>query len=387
MADYDVVVAGLGAMGSAAAYHLARRGARVAAIERFEPGHDRGSSHGQSRIFRLAYFEHPSYVPLLRRARDLWRELERVAEQKLLHAIGIVEIGPPGGSLVSGTLASSRLHDLPHEVLDAADLMRRFPAFRVPADYIGVAQPDGGFVQAEEVVRAHVALAKAEGAHIRVGETILSVEPRGNGVRVTTDHGTVEAHTVVVAAGPWMKKLLPDLAAPLRVTRQATGWFAPADQTLFLPDRFPVFLLESRHGIHYGFPLHGQDGIKIAKHHHADESVDPDLYDRHVGAADDALIRAALADHLPAANGLMLTSQTCLYTMTPDGDFVVDRVPEWPQIIVASACSGHGFKFAPVIGEIVAEMATTGTTKHDIARFRLARFHEQSALSRNAELR
>jgi sarcosine oxidase len=372
MTHYDVVVCGLGAMGSAALAELARRGCRTLGIERFTPGHDRGSSHGATRIIRLAYFEHPSYVPLLHRAYALWRELERAANRPLLHITGIVEIGPSDGTLATGTLAAARLHGLPHELLAASDVMRRFPAFRLPADFAGVVQRDGGFVEAEPSIHVMLSLAARHGADIRTGEAVRAVEPRGDGVKIVTDRGAVDAGTAIVAAGPWMTSLLPGL--PLRVTRQVMGWFAPTDRTLFAPARFPVFLIESRHGIHYGVPPFNGDGVKVAKHNHRDETVEPDDYDRAVSAADEAAIRAAIEDFLPAANGPPTRTATCLYTMTPDGHFIIDRLPGAPGIVVASACSGHGFKFAPVIGEIAADLATRGATEHDISRFRVARF-------------
>jgi sarcosine oxidase len=374
MADFDVVVCGLGAMGSAALYQLARRRVRVLGLERFAPGHDRGSSHGATRIFRLGYFEHPSYVPLLRRAQTLWHELEAASGRPLLHVTGIAEIGPSDGVLVRGTLASARLHGLRHEVLAAPELTRRFPAFRVPPDYVAVVQPDGGFVEVEPALAAQIALATAAGAELRAGERVRAIEPGAGVVRIVTERGTVAAKAAVIAAGPWTGSLLPELAAPLRVTREVTGWFEPADATLFAPGRFPVFIIESRHGMHYGVPPHGDAGVKAAKHHHRDQAVDPDGYDRTVSADDERLIRAALADHIPAADGRLLAAKTCLYTMTPDGDFLIDRLPGHPNVIVASPCSGHGFKFAPVIGEILADLATGGTTRHDISRFALARF-------------
>ena len=376
MAHFDVVVCGLGAMGSAALHHLAARGKRVLGLERFAPGHDRGSSHGRTRIIRLGYFEHPSYVPLLRRAYELWRELETVAGRKLLHVTGIAEIGPPAGALVKGTLAASRLHGLRHETLTAPELMRRFPAFALPPDYVAVLQPDGGFVEVEPSIAALVARATAKGADIRSGERVRAIEPRAESVRIVTDRGIVEAGAAIVTTGAWTKSLLPALAAPLRATREVMGWFEPTDAGLF--SAFPVFIIESRHGMHYGIPPQGGAGIgagiKIAKHHHRDETVDPDHYDRTVSAADEALIRAAVADHIPAANGTLLAAETCLYTMTPDGDFLIDHLPGADNVIVASPCSGHGFKFAPVIGEILADLATTGATRHDIARFSLERF-------------
>jgi sarcosine oxidase len=312
-------------------------------------------------------------VPLLRRTYKLWRELEAQCPRPLVHIAGIIEMGPPDGEVVVGTLRASREHGLPHEVLDAAQVMRRFPAFRIPENYIGVFQPDGGFLDVEPSVDAMMALAKTAGAQVRTTEQVHAVRQSGSGVRVETDRGVIEAGAAIVAAGAWVTKLI-DLPVPLRVTRQVQAWFQAEDAAPFAPGRFPVFLLESRHGVHYGFPPHGGSGVKIAKHHHADQAVDPDTVDRTVNAADETLIRAALADHIPAANGRMIAAKTCLYTMTPDHDFIIDRLPGAPNVIVASPCSGHGFKFAPVIGEILAGLAIDGGTSHDISRFRFARF-------------
>jgi len=370
----DVAVIGLGVMGSAALLHLARRGRRVVGIEQFTPGHDRGSSHGETRIIRLGYFEHPSYVPLVRAALPLWRALEQDAGQSLLHVTGIVEIGAPDGTLVAGTLRSARAHGLAHEVLDAADVMRRFPAFRLPGDFVGVFQPEAGILLAEPAIRAQVALARAAGAQVRTNERVRAIEPRSAGVRIVTERGVVEAGQAIVAAGPWLPQLLPAFPVPVRVTRQVIGWFEPADPALFARDRCPIFMIENRNGIFYGFPSGAKPGIKFAKHHHADEAVDPSVPTRPMDDADEALLREALAAHVPSLDGRLVSSQTCRYTTTPDGDFIVDRLPGTPAIIVASPCSGHGFKFAPVIGEILADLAMAGATRHDISRFRLARF-------------
>jgi len=371
---FDVVVCGLGAMGSAAFQRLAMRRLRVMGLERHAPGHDRGSSHGLTRIIRLGYFEHASYVPLLRRAYELWRELEAAAGRTLLHVTGIAEIGAPESALVQGTLASCRLHALRHEVLAAHELMRRLPAFKLPPDFLAVVQPDGGFLAVEPAIAAQLELAAAAGAKIRTGEIVRSIEPRAGSVRIVTDRATVEAGAAVITLGAWTRSLLP--ALPLRATRQVMAWFDPVDAGLC--SALPVFIIESRHGMHYGIPPQREagagPGIKLAKHHHRDLAVDPEDYDRTVSADDEALIRAAAADYVPAANGRLLAARTCLYTMTPDGDFLIDRLPGAANVIVASPCSGHGFKFAPVIGEILADLATTGTTAHDIARFRLARF-------------
>jgi sarcosine oxidase len=374
MTTIDVAVIGLGVMGSAALHELARRGVRVVGIEQFRPGHDRGSSHGETRIIRLGYFEHPSYVPLVRAALPLWRALERNSGQALLDITGMLEMGAPDGLLVSGTLRSAREHALAHEVLDAAEVMRRFPMFRVPDAFVGVLQPEGGILAAEAAIDAQLTLAAAAGAQVRTGERMCAVKPTAGGVVITTDRGAVEAGQAIVTAGPWLAQLLPEFPVPIHATRQVLGWFAASDPTLFARDHCPVFMIENAAGIFYGFPAGPKPGIKFAKHHHAGEEADPDQPIHPPAARDEALLRPALAAHVPAANGRLLDAKTCLYTMAPDGDFIIDRVPGAPALIVASPCSGHGFKFAPVIGEILADLATTGATRHDISRFRLARF-------------
>ena len=374
MARFDVVVIGLGVMGSAALHRLAVRGVRVLGIERYEPGHDRGSSHGATRIIRLGYFEHPSYVSLLRDVYPLWRELEAKIGRRLLHTTGIAEIGAPESELVKGTLAAARQHALPHDVLDAAALMRRYPAFRVPGDFVGVVQPDGGFLEAEPALLGLVKLARAGGAAMRTNEAVRAIEPYPGGVCVVTGDEVVEASAVIVTAGARVKSLIPDLPAPLRVTRQVLAWFEPRDATMLSSDRFPVFMIESPHGFHYGFPMDPHRGVKLGKHHHLDETVDPDTCDRTVSPRDERAIRVALENYIPAADGKLVAATTCLYTMAPDGDFIIDTLPGWPQVVIGSPCSGHGFKFAPLIGEILADLAMSGQTKRDIARFRLARF-------------
>lgn len=371
---HDVIVVGLGAMGSAALYHLARKDVRAIGLERFEPGHERGSSHGRTRIIRHGYFEHPSYVPLVRRAAAMWRELEKASGRPLMTVTGIAEIGHPESELVTGTLAASREHNLPHQAITAHDLMRRYPAFRIPQDYIAVIQPDGGFVEAEAGIRAHLRLAAAAGADIRTGELVVSVEQAGDRVRVKTERTTYEAGHAIVAAGAWASSILPNLALPLQVSRQVLLWVRPAQPELFKPGWFPVFMIESEHGIHYGFPLHDDGALKIAKHHHAGEIVDPESYDRTVSAADETTITGPLFRMLPPAAGPVVSAKTCLYTLAPDGDFIIDRVPGRERIVIASPCSGHGFKFAPAIGQALAELALTGRAAADLSRFRLSRF-------------
>jgi len=369
----QIAVIGLGATGSAALCQLARRNVRVIGIEQFEVGHNRGSSHGATRMIRLAHFERPSYVPLMRRAYALWHELEDIVQQKLVHTTGIAEIGPPTGDVVRGTRTGAN-SDLPCEVLDAASLMRRYPAFKIPQSFVAIFQPDGGFIEASKALTANIAVAKECGAAVCAGEKVIAVEPAGAGVRVVTDRRAIAADFAIAAAGPWLRGLVPKLHLPLTVTRQVIGWFEPRQPEQFAAERFPAFMFESEYGQHYGFPAYGDKGIKFAKHHHLGEAVHADSYERTVSAQDEAAIRAPLAQYLPAANGPMRATETCLYTMTPDSTFIIDRVPGFPQIVVASPCCGHGFKFSPVVGEILADLVTQETTKHDIAPFRLPRF-------------
>jgi sarcosine oxidase len=374
MAGPQIVVIGLGATGSAALCQLARRGIRSTGIEQFAIGHERGSSHGPTRMIRVAHFENSSYVPLLRRAYALWRELENVAKRKLVFNTGIAEIGRLEGELVRGTLAAAARYSLAHEVLDAKALMRRCPGFKLPETFVAVLQPDGGYIEAAGALEANIRIAAAAGALVRTRETVTAIEPLAKGVRIVTDRGMIEADGAIVAAGPWTCKLLPELRLPLRVTRQVVGWFEPDDAEQFAADRFPVFILETEYGHHYGFPTYGRLGIKIAKHHHLRQVVDADAYRRTISAEDEAAIRAPLAEYLPAVNGRLLSAQTCLYTMTPDETFIIDRMPGYPHVVIASPCCGHGFKFSPVAGEILADLVTEGTTRHDIAPFRLQRF-------------
>jgi sarcosine oxidase len=374
MAVYDVAVVGLGAMGSAALYQLAARGKRVVGIERETPAHLGGSSHGESRIIRLAYFEHPSYVPLLRRAYENWRALEHTSGTQLMTVTGILEAGIPDSAVVQGSLAASRLHDLPHEQLTARQIGDRFPAFALPADWEGVYQPDGGFLRAEKAIETHLAGARAARAEIRLHTVVSSIGPTAGGVRLTFADGTViEAGSVVVSAGAWVGELIPELRSSLRLTRQVLGWFAPKDSALVTPARMPVFLLESADDVVYGFPDFAGTGVKLGSHLAKREWACANDARQDADDADGDRVAGFLGRYIPAAGGPLRELKTCIYTRTPDEDFILDLHPEHPRIVVVSACSGHGFKFANVIGEIAADLATAGETAHDISRFRLDR--------------
>jgi sarcosine oxidase len=371
---YDVVVLGVGGMGSAAAYHLARRGLSVAAVEQFTPGHDRGSSHGLSRIIRLAYFEHPSYVPLLRRAFELWRELESESGERLLHVTGGMDIGRPGSRVFEGSRESCTAHDLPHEILAAAEVNARFPGYHLPEDYRAVFQPDAGFLEPEKCITTNARLATARGATLMTGRDAVSWSPDSGGVVVRFTDGEIRARQIVLTAGAWMPKLVPSLARVLRPERQVVAWFGVEDTPAFSPERFPVFVMTTDDGIFYGFPEHGVAGFKIGKFHHRSELVDPDRASRTVHAEDESVLRECVRSFFPGANGPVIRASTCIFTNTPDEHFIIDRLPDVPEAVVVSACSGHGFKFCSVVGEIVADLVAEGGTRHDLSLFPLARF-------------
>jgi len=370
----DVVVLGLGAMGSAAAYHLARRGQRVIGLEQYTQAHDRGSSHGRSRIIREAYFEHPAYVPLIQRAYDLWETLQREGGTRLLLPTGGLMIGPEPGVLVQGALTSARTHHLAHEVLDSRTIRARFPAFAAADDTVAVWEPRAGVLFPEFCILAHLRAAARSGAVLRFEERVLAWEARHSGVEVRTDRGVYKAGHLVITAGPWAGAALADLGLPLTVERNVMYWFDPRAPGLFSTDRFPIYIYEyARDAFIYGFPQVGRDGVKVA-HHHSGEVCTPETVRREVGQEETDRIRAILARTVPALDGTLRHTAVCMYTNTPDGHFIIDRHPRHPRVTLAAGFSGHGFKFAAVVGEILAELALYGHTRHPIELFRLSRF-------------
>lgn len=369
---YDAIVVGVGGFGSAALYHLARRGQRVLGLERFDVPHDLGSSGGVTRIIRLAYYEHSSYVPLLRRSYELWRELEAEAAERLLVITGSVDASGEDGRIFSRSLTSCREHGLAHEVLAAGELARRFPGYRLPAETMALLQPEGGFLLPERCIVAHVTLALAAGAEVRARERVLGWEPAGGGTRVRTDRGEYEAERLVLAGGAWMEELL---RLPLvRAERQVLGWFQPLRPELFTPERFPVFNVEIGEDHFYGFPVYGIPGFKLGRYHHLGEEVDPDEVDRTPRAEDESLLRAFAERYFPDGAGPALTLKACLFENTPDEHFIVDLHPDAPGVVCLGGGSGHGFKFCSVLGEIAADLALEGVTGHDIGLLRLGRF-------------
>ena len=371
MERYDVVVVGAGGMGSAALYHLARRGKRVLGLERFDLLHERGSSHGLTRIIRLAYFEHPDYVPLLRRAYELWHELENDAGEQLLHTTGIIEGGP---EILEGVLRSCEAHDIEHEVLNGIEVARRFPAFDLPPEMEVVYQADGGFVVPERCIVAHVEGALKCGATLRARERVLEWAEGENGVRVRTDRGTVEAERLVLAAGAWSDDVARLPAGSVRAVRQVLAWFQPSRPEIFEPERMPVFnlILDGDH--FYGFPAHGIPGVKLGRYERQGESGDPDGISREPTIEDEARLRDLAERYLPEGAGPTVALKTCLFELSPDEHFLIDRHPDSDAAVVAAGFSGHGYKFCSVVGEVLADLAIDGATDHDIGLFRLDRF-------------
>ncbi len=374
--SFDAIVVGLGAMGSATLFHLARRGLRVLGLEQFSEAHQLGSSHGDSRIIRETYFEHPLYVPLVRRAHALWRELEETSQKSLMKITGGLMIGPSDGMVVPGTLRSAREHNLPHEILTPAQVHERFPAFELASNLVTVFDPRAGYLDPEGCNKAHLDAARAAGAETRFDEPVLEWNPDGQGVRVRTGAGTYAANHLVLAAGAWNSGLARDLRLPLTVERQSVFWFEPGGPAgAYEADRFPIYAYEYKAGhICYGFPRLPR-GVKASVMHSGDTSRDPDRVERTVNDDEVKPLRAALRPVLPNLAGAPVHDRgTCLFTNTPDHDFIIDFHPLHPQVLVSSPCSGHGFKFASAIGELQAELVTTGSTSFDLSPFRIDRW-------------
>ncbi|MGC1303188.1 MAG: N-methyl-L-tryptophan oxidase [Caulobacteraceae bacterium] len=379
MGSFDVAVVGLGAMGAASLHALSRRGARVVGCDRFEPGHDRGSSHGESRIIRLAYFEDPAYVPLVRLAYEAWERLQADTGRRIMIRTGMLEAGVKGSALVEGSLRSANEHGIAHELLSPAQVAERFPAFSLPHDWDCLFQADGGLLEPEKAIRLLVETASAQGATVHANARVRRVAPKGEGVAVELEDGTVvEAGSAIVAAGPWMGELVPELAPHLTLTRQTLTWFEPVDPALVGPDRMPAFLIDTVGGgaageaagdaLIYGLPDIGA-GVKAGSHLSQGVLAGPDAPRPAASPAETAALRELLGRYIPAAAGPPRHSRACTYTRTPDEHFVLGPHPDAPQIVLASPCSGHGFKFASIIGEILADLVLTGATPHPIGLF------------------
>jgi sarcosine oxidase len=384
----DTVVVGLGAMGSATAYQLARRGAAVVGLDRYAPPHTHGSTHGESRVTRQAIGEGEEYSPFALRSHEIWKEVEQATGSDLLTVTGglIISSSSAGAELhvpgfLATTIAAARRYGIAHEVLDAAEIRRRYPPFRVADGETGYFEPGAGFVRPERCVAAQLLLAQRHGATLRLGQQVLEVRPDGAGAVVRTESGSYRADRVVLTAGPWLPELLgPELARFFSVTRQVLYWFAPRDSVEpFLPERFPIFIWEPV-GLPealYGFPAidGAAGGVKIAAGTYG-ERVDPDEVRRAVTDEEIAAMYRLVERCFPGIGPRCLKSAICLYTVTPDAGFVIDRHPEHPQILLVSPCSGHGFKHSAAIGEAVAEWVTDGKSRLDLIPFALGRLEQ-----------
>ena len=379
---HDVIVAGLGGMGSAAAYRLAGRGQRVLGLEKFSPAHAKGSSHGRSRIIRQAYFEGAEYVPLLLRAYELWEQLEEETGQELMTITGGLMIGREDGELVSGSVASADEHDLPYELLDAKEIRRRFPAYAPDPTTVALYEERAGFVRPEETVKAHLDRAASLGADLHFEEPVLWWEASEGGIRVETPLGSYEAEGLVICPGAWAAQLLADLGLPLEVTRQVMFWFEPTGGLdPFRPDLFPIFIWEPDDGnMFYGFPAQDDDrGVKVAFFRAGGVPTTPATIEREVGEEEIGFLRGYLAEHVPDLAGRCLDARACMYTNTPDEHFVISPHPEHARVTIACGFSGHGYKFCSVVGEILADLVTEGSTRHPIDLFSPARLDKADA--------
>lgn len=369
----DVLVLGLGAAGSAAAWQCAARGARVIGIDRWAPPHGRGSSFGRTRIIREAYYEHPLYVPFLRRSLDLWRALETESGRTLLVTTGGAMIGPPDGELVAGALSSAREHGIAHELLDAASFESRFPGYQLQPDWVALVEKRAGLLLPEACIESFHACAHARGAELRTDERAIAWKADSNGVVVETDQQRYHASRLVIAAGAWLPQLVPELAPVLQIERQVLMWFDPARKAeRFDAEHSPIALWEYERGrIFATFPDLG-DGFKAGLHH-GGPTCDPETLERSPIKADERAIRWLLARLAPDTNGALRDACVCMYTNTPDHHFVIDRHPYHEQVVIASACSGHGFKFASATGEMIAQLTLDGSAQLDLAPFAVQR--------------
>ncbi len=369
---YDQIVIGVGAMGAAAVYELARRGQRVLGLEQFGVPHEFGSSAASTRIFRFAYFEDPSYVPLMRLALSRWQRLQHDFGETFVSTTGGLDIGLPSGRVIRGAKLACEAHGLRHEVLGGREVNQRFPAWRLPEAFEAVFQPDAGFLLADRSILAHVALARRLGAEVNENEIVRRWKLSGDRVEVETDRARYEAGALILAAGAWTAKLLAPLAGLARPERQVVAWF-PSDGPQFAPTNFPVFILECpENGDFYGIPGEQAEGFKVGKFHHRHEAVDADDINRSI-APEDVAVLTALGHYLARPMRAPLACKTCMFVNSPDEHFIIDLMPAPGRLVVAAGFSGHGYKFASAIGEILADLCMHGQTPHDLHLFRLSR--------------
>lgn len=374
MKTYDVIVLGAGGVGSSALYELARHGVRALGIDRFSPPHDRGSTHGQTRVIRMAYFEHPDYVPLLRESYRLWRELEAATGRELFHEVGLLEVGAADGCVVPGVLRAAAEHGLEIEELTAAEIASRWPGLRMPNELVGLFERSAGYLLVEDCVAAQLAAAQAIGAELLVDTVVGGWSAVGDAIHVQTSAGEFTAAKLIIAAGAWSGGALGSLSSKLEIRRKSLFWFASSDSSYDAKSGFPVYLFELPAGVFYGFPRLDGKSMKVAEHSGGATIEDPTHVNRDVDQHERQRIERFLTAHLPAVSLDVVDHAVCLYTMSPDEHFIVDRNPACPNVVFAAGLSGHGFKFTPVLGRALVDLALDGRTQLPIEFLSLRRF-------------
>ena len=379
---YDAIVLGVGSMGSATCYYLARQGYNVLGLEQFDIPHELGSHAGQSRIIRKAYFEHPDYVPLLERAYQNWKSLEEETGEQLYFKTGLLYFGKADHALIKGLRESAVKYSIRVDNMSEQEQTQHFPQFNIPSGYERLIEPDAGFITPERSVLLYTQRALRAGATIRTKERTLEWKKSGSTVTVKTNKGTYQCKKLIMTAGPWAGKMVPNLSGNLKVTRQMIAWVKPKNWSKFELGNFPCWTIadHEKPGIFYGFPLlsvaqfGGPIGLKLAHHFHGAAS-DPDTISRTPTPADEEILVYALNKFMPDGYESTHVMKTCMYTNTPDENFILDFVPGYEKdVVVATGFSGHGFKFASVVGEIMADLAMHGSTRQPIGFLNAKRF-------------
>lgn len=378
----DIIVIGCGGFGSSVMNHLARRGLRVVGIDRFSPPHQRGSSHGETRVIRKAYFEHPSYVPLLHRAWDLWHELSAEVGESLIERRDLLMSGPDGSVIITGALESARTHQLPVEELSPVEAMRRYPMFRLPESHRVVVESTAGYLWAERCIAANLKLAAKFGAQLRCDEVVERIETN-RGIQIQTNRGRYSAAAAVITAGAWTGQLLPEYASLITILRKVLFWY-PLTSPLWSDANAPVFLVDALHGQFYGIPSVGGQLAKVGEHTGGHIVKDPLQVDRSVTDADHCGTDQFVDQFLNGLNPEPAQASVCMYSMSPDGHFLLDKHPTKP-LVVAAGFSGHGFKFTSVLGEVCADLVTGKTPAVDVEFLSRARFGNDQHCGPRAE--
>ncbi|MCH8018637.1 N-methyl-L-tryptophan oxidase [candidate division KSB1 bacterium] len=374
---YDIVILGVGGMGSATLYTLAKRGLKVCGIEQFDLAHDRGSSHGETRLIRKAYFEHPDYIPLLNRAYDLWYEVEKEAGVQLFVKNGLVVAGKPNSEVIKGLDLCYEKHDLPHEKITVNEARKRFPQFHLPENFVVYYDPIAGFLHVEKSVEQFADLARGYGATLHTNEKVLNWQPKQNHISIKTDCREIVADKLIITAGAWANQEMLSLGIDFDIWRKVLFWYDSPEISNYKLGNFPSFYVELDFGGFYGFPAINPLGLKIGEHEIPGLTAQPDKLTRTLQPDDEPVVLRFFEKVFPGFQPTRTNFTVCMYTITPDFNFILDRHPENENVIIGAGFSGHGFKFAPVIGEILADLAIDGSTSHPIDFLRLTRFKKK----------